>query len=171
MISCSKAKDSLSIATKDKKNIELCNRYAGCLQRTLISDSTAWEVFFFLFAEKISSHNPAHSAYDICTSLNTIHQSNQPLNGTKGFSEKSVNNALDKLAMAGYIKKRKFNAKKENHNAGRPPAYLYEVEPIAKMIAKVKETFQKQQDQALDALLSLQTIEEIAAVNKKEVDE
>jgi hypothetical protein len=169
MLSCCKAKKAVSLAPKGNKSIELFKRYAGALKQTLIDEDSAWHVFFYLFQEKVYSKNPTHSAYNICKSLNSMHQANPPLNGAKLLTGKSVDEALETLVTAGFVIKRKVKVKaiRKSNVAGRPPKYVYEVESIAIVILKVKEKFQKQIEQAMEILQPLQDMEE-AAISKKE---
>jgi hypothetical protein len=148
---------------KDKKCIELFNRYASSLKQALYMNDVVWLVFFYLFEAKVYAKTPTHSAYEICKSLNAIHQANPPLHGPRHLTDKSVNEALEWLAMRDFVvKKEAKNNRKRHKPSGRPPKYFYEIESVATVIAKVKEQFQKRMEQAIDVLQPLQDMEEAA---------
>lgn len=174
MTFCIKAEKSLSRTIKGKKSTELCKRYTGYL-KNLIPNDVAWEIFFFLFEEKVYSKNPFHSAYDIYSSLINIRQANPSLNGLKLLSAKCVNQALSSLVIAGYVIKSnskiaKPKNKKNEKNAGRPPKHVYEAESIAKMLAKVRQMFQNQMEEVIGVLQPLQDMEEVAVNKNEEID-
>ena len=154
-----------------KKCMELFNRYASTLMQTLHMNDVVWLVFFYLFERKVYAKKPAHSAYDVCRSLNAILQASPPLSGPRHLSDKSVNEALETLAIKGLVLKTEAKDRKKGSKLmGRPPKYVYEAESIANIVARVKKEFQDKMERALHTLEPLQDAEEAAVSEMEEVD-
>ena len=155
-----------------KRSMELFNRYANTLMQILYMDNVVWLVFFYLFERKVYARKPAHSAYGICKSLNVILQSNPPiLGGPMRLSDKSVSEALETLAARVFVIKREVKGRKRGaKRTGRPPKYVYEVESMANIVARVKEEFQDKEERAFHILNALQDAEEAAGSEMEELE-
>jgi len=157
----------------DKKCMELFNRYANTLMQTLHRKDVFWLVFFYLFDRKVYARKPAPSAYKICKSLNNILQSSPPLlSGPTRLSDKGVSEALEALAIRGFVIKREVKGRKTGvrRSTGRPPKYVYEVESVTTIAAGVKREFQNKMERALHILYALQDAEEAAGSEMEEVE-
>jgi len=132
--------------------------------------NVVWLVFFYLFERKVYAGKPAHSAYDVCRSLNVILQSSPPLmGGSMRLSDKSVSVALQTLVAKGFITKRETKGMKRGKSTGRPPKCVYELESMANIVARVKKEFQNKEERALHILYALQDAEEAAGSEMEEV--